>query len=153
MARAPFQVLVLPFRMIGIRNYEFCALRRSERQVWQGVAGGGEDDETPAEAAIRESREEIGVSELLRFYQLDNRASIPASIFPESELWSADIIVIPEYSFAIDCSGIELIISSEHDALVWGSYDLIYRKFHWDSNRTALWELNKRLEIDRMLRL
>ncbi len=59
--RAPFQVLVIPFRRTGTVP-EFAVLKRSDASYWQFVAGGGENDETPAQAATRETEEEIGIT-------------------------------------------------------------------------------------------
>jgi len=39
---------------------EYLLMRRENFGVWQWVAGGGEDDETPLEAARRELEEETG---------------------------------------------------------------------------------------------
>ena len=58
MARAPFQVLVLPFRRTGGGGVEFAVLRRRDLGLWQGVAGGGEDGEAPGQAAVREASED-----------------------------------------------------------------------------------------------
>lgn len=54
MARAPFQVLILPFRQAADGDWQYGVLRRSD-EYWQGIAGGGEDGEAPLEAAMREN--------------------------------------------------------------------------------------------------
>ena len=56
---APYQILAIPYRK-GTPT-QFCVLRRSDHDQWQFVAGGGEDAEKPAEAAIREIYEETGI--------------------------------------------------------------------------------------------
>ena len=61
MARAPFQVLVYPYRKIDDNEYEYALLKRSDAGWWQAIAGGGEDDETPIETAKREAYEEAGI--------------------------------------------------------------------------------------------
>ncbi len=63
MPRAPFQILVLPYRKIA-EAFEFAVFSRSDYACWQGIAGGGEEGETPMEAAQREAREEAGISAL-----------------------------------------------------------------------------------------
>lgn len=45
MARAPYQVLVIPFD--DTRDLRVAVLRRADMDVWQFVAGGGEEGETP----------------------------------------------------------------------------------------------------------
>jgi len=39
----------------------------------------------------------------------------------------------------------ELILSDEHEEYGWFSYDECISLLKWDSNKTALWELNRRL--------
>lgn len=59
MSRAPFQILVFLRRVIN-DEIEYLLLRRADSGVWQGIAGGGEDDEGPEDAATRETLEETG---------------------------------------------------------------------------------------------
>jgi dATP pyrophosphohydrolase len=53
--------------------------------------------------------------------------------------------VIPEYCFAVEMKNAELIISQEHDGWGWCQYEQAIEILTWDSNKTALWELNERL--------
>ena len=78
--RAAFQVLVIPFRRTTA-GLEFAVLKRSDADCWQFVAGGGEEGETPIQAARRETREEIGVAADARFLKLDSMATIPKNCF------------------------------------------------------------------------
>ena len=55
--RAPFQILALPYRMNGEEPL-YCIFRRADFDQWQFISGGGEDTESPMEAAIREILEE-----------------------------------------------------------------------------------------------
>jgi dihydroneopterin triphosphate diphosphatase len=57
MARAPFQVLVFPYRALDDGDFEFAVFSRAAYRCWQGIAGGGEGEETPLQAAKRESLE------------------------------------------------------------------------------------------------
>ena len=77
MPRAPFQILVVPFRRVG-EQVEFAVLRRQDMDVWQAVAGGGESGESPHQAAVREAREELGLDRTVALYPLQTTASIPA---------------------------------------------------------------------------
>lgn len=142
--RAPFQVLVVPFRHTRAGT-EFAVLRRADLGWWQFVSGGGEDSETPLEAAERETREELGVAARGRLRPLDSTASIPAAQFAASGEWGNDVYVIPEYCFAIDIGEDQVAISSEHTEIRWGGYDLARDLLRWEGNRTALWELRERL--------
>jgi dATP pyrophosphohydrolase len=150
MGRASFQVLVIPFRLVGPEKWEFAAFRRSDDGAWQGIAGGGEAGETPRQAAARESVEEAGLPPQAPLYRLDASATVPVAGFADRVLWPVDLLVIPEHAFAIDCTGLDLRISSEHTALMWGAYHDIHAMLRWDSNRTALWELHELLRSDRL---
>src|SRR5918911_3497101 len=98
MTRAPFQVLVIPFFRHG-SDARFGLLRRADAGYWQWIAGGGEGDETPVQAAHREAREETGlVGEL---YGLSMMTCIPVTHFAARSAWPEDLYVIPEYAFAL----------------------------------------------------
>lgn len=75
MSRAPFQVLVF-LRRLDANGPEYLVLKRADLSVWQGVAGGGEGDESPREAAIRETMEEVGAS-ATRLIDLESVAMVP----------------------------------------------------------------------------
>lgn len=143
MPRAPFQILVLPYRRTR-DGLGFAVLRRSDYSCWQGIAGGGEDDETPLEAAKREAFEEAGISGTCQFTPLQASCTVPVAFFQDSD-WNPALYVIPEHSFGVDCTGQALTLSSEHEAMEWLSYAEASTRFTYDSNRTALWELNRRL--------
>jgi dATP pyrophosphohydrolase len=54
--RALFQILAIPYRRFnGIP--EFCVFHRADFDQWQFIAGGGEDNESPLQAAKREISE------------------------------------------------------------------------------------------------
>jgi dATP pyrophosphohydrolase len=151
MSRAPFQVLVIPYRQISHRRYEYAVFFRQTLQFgdfWQPIAGGGEDNETSLEAARREANEEGGLSYETPFIQLDSIATIPA---PQAAgmLWGPDLLVVPEYTFGADTGEQEIIISHEHENFCWVDYDSAHAMLLFDSNKNALWELNYRLTIDK----
>lgn len=143
--RAPFQVLVLPYRRRDEVNYEFAVFRRSDGGYWQGIAGGGEDDETPIEAARREALEEGHISDQSPYMALDTMSSIPVSGFRDSHLWDRDRYVIPEYVFGVDITGQEPILSLEHTDVKWLPFAEAQRILRYDGNRVALWELYQKI--------
>ncbi len=112
---------------------------------FQFVAGGGEDDEKPIEAAVREIYEETSVN-AVNIQPLTSMAYIPANVISKKhrDLWNPDTIVIPEYTFGFECNS-EMVLSSEHIGLEWMTYDDALTRLTWDSNKTALYELNCRL--------
>ena len=143
--RAPFQVLVIPFRRTAAGT-EFAILRRSDAGWWQFVAGGGEDEETPIQAARRETREEIGLSDAVQWIALDSMNTVPKSSFGAADSWAPDFYVVPEHCFAVDAGEHSIRLSREHTEFLWAQYDEACRVLMWDSNRNALWELNERLK-------
>lgn len=149
MARAPFQVLVLPFRRLG-ECEEYAVLKRSDSAVWQFVAGGGEDQDTPAQAARREAEEEVGIPHDTPLYELNACSSISAGIFTTVP-WSRELYVIPEYSFAIELDGGDIELSHEHTGCLWLPYEEAYKCLHWQSNQVALWELSQRILRDDLI--
>lgn len=148
--RAPFQVLIMPFRRCGDGTTEYGALRRTDLACWQGFAGGGEIGETPAEAARRETDEEGGLPGEVVLYNLDAHASVPRCCFSAASEWGPDVFVVVEHAFAVDCTDTPIRLSTEHDKVLWGDYDTVHGALRWDSNRTALWELAERLRTGRM---
>ena len=145
--RAPFQVLVLPYRKTP-SGYRYAILRQSNSGYWEFVSGGGEDMEEPFETAKRETKEEIGImAKDVNFMPLDSLRTQPKSDFAATyaSLWSPDIYVIPEYCFAIDVGKKKIILSGEHTEYRWVNYDSAQNKLKWVSNKNALWELNERL--------
>ncbi len=146
MTRAPLQINVIPFRKNENGQFEFAVFHRSDGTVWQFVSGGAEDDETPAEAAKRELKEEIGITAELNWIALDSRASIPKNEYPHITHWPKEILVLPQFSFAVDVTGQEIILSREHDDFRWLSFDDSNKLLKWDSDKVALWELNERLK-------
>jgi 8-oxo-dGTP pyrophosphatase MutT (NUDIX family) len=141
--RAPFQILVIPFRRTPA-GMEFAVLKRSDAEYWQFVAGGGEDDESPLQGARRESKEEVGiVGELL---QLDSLSTVPKDCFAAADSWGDDVFVIPQHCFAIDAGRTDVSLSHEHTESRWVPYEKARSLLKWDSNRNALWELNERLK-------
>jgi len=125
----------------------FCVMHRADSDWWQFIAGGGEDAETPIQAAKREIFEEAGFA-AKNILQLTFMAYVPANCIAEHhrKLWPADTYVLPEYCFAFECNS-EIVLSHEHTECAWLTYDDACEKLKWDSNRTALYELKCRLEI------
>lgn len=145
--RAPYQVLVIPYRRRA-GGLEYAVLKRKDSGSWQFVAGGGEADEQPIEAAHREVREEIGLKAQSALLALDSTTSIPKSRFHTASAWGDDVFIIPEHSFALDVGSSKLSLSKEHTELRWVPYVEARALLKWDSNRTALWELRERLRSE-----
>jgi dATP pyrophosphohydrolase len=145
MSRAQFNVLIIPFRIVGNGIPEFAVTKRSDGDIWQFLSGGGEDDETPLQAAKREANEEGDIPSDCELLELDSMASIPAIVFGAHKEWGSNVYVVPEYSFGVEIKNKDLALSSEHAELQWLKYQEASAKLTYDSNRTALWELNTRI--------
>ena len=141
--RAPFQVLIFPF-IKDQGEYYYCLLRRADLNIWQAIAGGGEDLETPLEAAKRESFEEASINPDSNFIRLSSMTTIPA-VNIKGLLWN-DIIMIPEIAFAVELESRDIAISKEHAEYQWDIYEKTKAKLKYDSNKSALWELDYRLK-------
>jgi dihydroneopterin triphosphate diphosphatase len=146
MARAPFQVLIYPYRQTSQASFEYALLRRSDEGFWQGIAGGGEDNETLLEAAKRESYEEAGIANNADFLQLDTVEYVPVTAFRDSALWGEQIYVIPQYSFGVWIKNGAIVLSHEHSEFRWLPYEEASKLVKFAGNRTVLWELDKRLK-------
>lgn len=140
--RAPFQVLVIPYRLIQSEP-QFCIFRRADQNQYQFIAGGGEDNETPIQAAKREAFEEGGIRSD-NWLTLESLSSVPIDCIAEEHRihWDKNTFVIPEYCFAVKVSD-EISISREHTQYEWLDYSDARKKLEWDSNRTALYELKR----------
>ena len=142
--RAPFQILAIPYRIVD-NSPKYCVFHRADNDQWQFIAGGGEDDETPLEATKRETIEEGGI-QADKWMVLNSLSYIPVTIISEKcrRHWDKNTYVIPEYTFAFECQK-DIYLSHEHTECVWLTYEEASQKLKWDSNRTALFELNCRL--------
>ena len=146
MSRAPFQVLVFPYMIDPSGEIVYCVFRRQieDGGYWQAIVGGGEGTEAPLDAAIREGFEEAGIPENCEYVQMDSCATIPVVDICGFR-WGNGILVIPEYAFAVRVGDAQIALSREHIDFRWVDYDTAKQMLKWDSNRTALWELDFRL--------
>ena len=63
-------------------------------------------------------------------------------------LWGKECFVIPEYAFAVKVESTSLQLSHEHTEYNWLTYEEAQEVLQYDSNKTALWELNRRIELE-----
>ena len=147
MPRAPFQVLVIPYRHVPDGGIVYAIFKRvaASGGFWQGIAGGGEDDETPLEAARREAFEEAGIAPDNLFVPLDSFCTVPVTAVERGFLWGNSVLVLPEHAFGVRLADDQIQLSPEHEQFAWLTYDDAWAALKWDSNRNALWELDYRL--------
>jgi len=143
-ARAPFQVLVFPFRFED-GEPRYAVFRRSDAGFWQAIAGGGEDRETPVEAAHREAQEEAGIPLAASLLPLQASFTVPVTEFREGYRWGEDLFVVPVHCFGLRVDRPALALSHEHTEYRWLPYAEAAALLHFDGDRTALWELDRRV--------
>ena len=150
MPRVPFQVLVLPFTRIA-EEILYAIFRTRDGNYWQFIAGGGEKGESLIEAACREAREEAGIPEDSALIALDSFATIPVPGVTGGPMqWGDGVLLIPEYCFGVELKDGNMVLSNEHVEYHWSRYEEARDMLKWDSNKTALWELNYRIENGRL---
>jgi dATP pyrophosphohydrolase len=135
--------------MIEADIVKYCVMLRSDMENgWEFIAGGGEGDETPLEAAIRETMEESGIASGEKFTILTTQGYIPTFYFSPSaqEAWGNDTCVIPNYAFAVEVIDLKVTLSQEHTEYRWVTYDEAIGLLKFDINKTGLWELKRRIE-------
>lgn len=147
--RAAYNVLVLPF-FRDEENISYCIFKREDLNIWQFIAGGGEEGENPLTAARRESLEEAGIPEVQNYKELESMCYVSVNNFSEKarKHWG-DRYVIPVYSFAVQLYSKDIQISHEHTDYRWCEYEQAARMLHFDLDKTALYELNERIKNDR----
>ncbi|TAK78996.1 MAG: NUDIX domain-containing protein [Dehalococcoidia bacterium] len=144
MPRAPFNVVVYPFRVGEDGAYQYALLRRADEGWWQGVSGGGEEGESPLEAAVRETAEETRISVAAdAFIAPDAIEPVPAPIYRDSPAWGEAVYVVPQYGFGCPVESPEIALSREHAEFRWASSEQASSLLRY--NRIPLWELNARL--------
>jgi len=60
-------------------------------------------------------------------------------------LWGKDRLVIPERCFGVKVRDSLLKLSDEHMEYQWATYETALSLLGWDSNKSALWELDFRI--------
>ena len=145
MSRAPFQVLILPFRHGQDGRFQYAIFRRRDGNYWQFIAGGGENNEKPIESARREALEEAGISSESEYIILDSCNTVPVEGVTGEFTWGKDVYVIPEHTFGVKLDNHVIKLSGEHTEYKWVNYEDALVMLKWDSNKNALWELNARI--------
>ncbi len=147
--RQPKQILAFPYKKNNNGEYIYAIFCRSNKnEVWQGIAGGVEENESILEACKREANEEAGISYSAPIIKLLSMSTMPVVNVTKDFIWGENTYLIEEYCFGIDASKENLVISHEHSKMEWLTYEEAKNKLKWDSNKNALWELNWKLYND-----
>ncbi len=145
--RAPYQILAILYKRENDKIL-YGIFYRNSHPIWQFISGGGENNEKPLETVIREIKEETSlVVEKAQIKQLDSKTTIPVLNITGEYTWGTNVYVVPEYSYAVEIEGenSNIQLSNEHKEYKWVEYDEAVEKLKYDSNKTALWELNEKL--------
>lgn len=143
--RLPYQTLTILYKECE-NQILYAIFYRSSHPIWQFISGGGNEDEMPLDTVIREINEETSIIiNREDIEQLDSKSTIPVVNITGKFTWGKDIYVVPEYTFAVKIKDCDIKISSEHKEYRWVEYNEAMEKLRYDSNKTALWELNERL--------
>lgn len=141
--RKPKNVLVFLYRYNS--DLEYCLFYRKKEKFWQGISGGVEDLETLEDTVKREVYEETGIK-VNRIIKLDTISSIPGINVNKMFNYVNNIYVVYEYAFGVIIFDEEIQLSEEHEKYKWVSYDEAIKLLKYDSNKTALFELNERMK-------
>lgn len=143
--RKPHQILAFPYIQEN-GEYLFAVFCRAGKDIWQGIAGGvEEEDETYLDACKREANEEAGITNFDKVIELESICTMPVPNVTKKMLWGEDVLLIYEHCFGIECKTKEITLSHEHSSVEWLTYDEARKRLKWDSNKNALWELYYRL--------
>ncbi|MEX6015028.1 NUDIX hydrolase [Mammaliicoccus sciuri] len=146
--RSTYNILGIPYYYKNGTAY-YCILKREDMKVWQFIAGGGENIEPPIETAKREIKEEIDYNPDL-IEKLDTMGSVSVEYFKDfKNLWKDGLYVIPIYTFFFELPTKDIKLSKEHTEYQWVTYNKAYKELYFDLDKTALWEVSKRLENKR----
>ena len=145
--RAPYQILAILYKRENDKIL-YSIFYRNSHPIWQFISGGGEDKETPLETVMREIKEETSLNaEKMKIEQLDSKTTISVLNITGEYTWGSNVYVVPEYSYAVEIKDEDgnIQLSNEHKKYRWVEYDEALKKLKYDSNKTALWELNEKL--------
>ena len=103
--RQPHQILAFPFikendkYLFGI----FC--RNGSKEVWQGIAGGVEENETYIEACQREAFEEAGITDFSNVIELESMCTIPVPNVTKKFLYGPSFwnATVPPFYKTLSC--------------------------------------------------
>jgi dATP pyrophosphohydrolase len=121
-------------------SHEFLQLLRAAGKymggTWQTISGGVEGGETAVAAALREMREESGLSPV-EFFRLPSIESFYT--VADDTVWHAPVFC------AIVASGANVTLNDEHTDYRWVSIDDVEAAFMWPGDRALIEEIRREI--------
>jgi dATP pyrophosphohydrolase len=125
------------FRLVG-KELEFLLLKRSEKEIypglWQMVTGSIDDNEKAHQTAIREIKEETGLTPV-KFWVVPNVNSFYS---PKQN----SICMVPVFA-ALVADDSNVNISDEHSEYKWMSKDDAIKLLAWPGQRNSVETINE----------
>ena len=120
----------------------FLILKRApdSGSYWQPITGMVESGECLVDAALRETQEETGISQVLRIIGPGHHFS-----FNKNDL------KVDEYVFGIEVPTIEVKLSVEHSEYRWADFKQALALLYWESNRQGLRQLAQQILPEKSL--
>jgi len=121
---------------------KYLLLKRAEEKIygglWQCVTGKIEADEPAWKTAVRELKEETGLTPINMF------VADHVSQFYEANKNRMNLIPV----FGIEVDSDEVKLSDEHSKFVWADFDLAFKKLVWRGQKDGLFSVNNMLSLD-----
>ena len=151
--RLPHQVLGFPYKKEKDGSYLYGIFQRnSDKEIWQGIAGGVESfDKSYLEAFKREAYEEANIDKNSKVIELKSMCTIPVPKITKNFIWGEETLLIYEHSFGVEVQNQIIKLSKEHKKMKWLSYEDALKILTYDSNKNALWELNYKLNEEKFM--
>ena len=121
---------------------KYLLLKRAEEKIygglWQCVTGKIEADEPAWKTAVRELKEETGLTPINMF------VADHVSQFYEANKNRMNLIPV----FGIEVESDEVKLSDEHSKFVWADFDFAFKKLVWRGQKDGLFSVNNMLSLD-----
>lgn len=114
---------------------------------WQLPRGGIEENESPADAALRKTREETGIKKPLAFIDLEYTHQFDYTK-TDRGTGKQPVITVIEYSFAIETDREDIVLSDEHTGYRWMTPEKSLDVFDFEGTRQAVRQLLSILNED-----
>ena len=124
------------------KGMKYLLLKRAKKKIygglWQCVTGKIEADESAWKTAVRELKEETGLTPLNMF------VADHVSKFYEADKDRMNLIPV----FGIEVESDEVKLSDEHSTFMWADFDSAFKKLVWRGQKDGLFSVDNMLSSD-----